>query len=195
MTLLAREIVATGPRVRIRPFTRADVDAWQRWPDYAEPLLVGTSPRRMSPEQRSRWFEDVTERQRQLPFAIEDEHGELIGRVFLRHVQRSQGSAVLGIDLHAHRLGQGYGSEALRAFLDYYFNSMGFRRMLLSVAAHNVRARRCYEKLGFVVLGSRWDAHLGPDVTHDPNFGYVRHLFRRGALGLETLFYEMQLDR
>jgi RimJ/RimL family protein N-acetyltransferase len=149
----------------------------------------------MSPEQRTRWFEDVTQRQGQLPFAIDDQHGEMIGRVFLRQVQRSQGSAVLGIDLHPHRLGQGYGTEALRAFLDYYFNSMGFRRMLLSVAAYNLRARRCYEKLGFVTLGSRWDAHLGPDVTRDPRFGSVRHLFRRGALGLETLFYEMQLDR
>ena len=27
------------------------------------------------------------------------------------------------------------------------------------------------------------------------NFAQVRHLFRRGSLGLESLFYDMRLDR
>ncbi len=195
MALVDRNSLAAGPRVRIRAFTRADVDAWQEWPDYPDPLLVGTSPRRMAPEQRSRWFEDITQRQRQLPFAIDDEHGNMIGRIFLRHVRKDESSAVLGIDLHADYLGQGYGTEALRAFLHHFFGEMDFQRMLLSVAAHNVRARRCYESLGFETSGSHWDAHLGPDVTRDPKFGFVRHLFRRGPLGLESLFYDMRLDR
>ena len=63
------------------------------------------------------------------------------------------------------------------------------------MAAHNTRARRCYERLGFVSVGSHWDAHIGPDVTSQPEFAYVRHLFRRGALGLESLFYDMRLER
>jgi len=190
-----RDAVAAGPRTRVRPFGRADVDEWQAWPDYAEPLLVGTSPRRMAPDQRSRWFEDITQRQRQIPFAVEDEQGQMIGRIFLRHVRRDEGSAVLGIDLHPARLGQGYGTEALGAFLQHFFEGMGFSRMLLSVAAHNSRARRCYESLGFVTIGSHWDAHIGPDVTQQRPFADVRHLFRRGPLGLESLFYDMQLDR
>src|SRR5919202_4262010 len=113
MTLAERDsIVAAGPRTRVRPFTRADVDAWQAWPDYPERLLVGTSPRRMSPDQRARWFEDITHRQRQIPFAVEDEDGQMVGRIFLRHVRRDEGSAVLGIDLHPSRLSRGYGTEA-----------------------------------------------------------------------------------
>jgi RimJ/RimL family protein N-acetyltransferase len=179
----------------VRPFTRADVDAWQSWPDYDEKLLVGTSPRRMSHDQRARWFDDITQRQRQIPFAVEDESGELIGRIFLRHVRHEDGSAVLGIDLHPAFLGQGYGTECLAAFLQHYFEDMGFERMLLSVAAHNVRARRCYESLGFTNAGSRWDAHIGPDISGDRQFASVRHLFRRGPLGLESLFYDMRLER
>lgn len=190
-----RDTVAAGPRTQVRPFVRADVDGWQAWPDYPEPLLVGTSPRRMSPDQRSRWFEDITQRQRQIPFAVENEQGQLIGRIFLRHVRRDERSAVLGIDLHPGWVGQGYGTEALGAFLHHFFEDMGFERMLLSVAAHNTRARRCYESLGFVTIGSHWDAHLGPDVTGEPRFASLRHLFRRGALGLESLFYDMRLER
>jgi RimJ/RimL family protein N-acetyltransferase len=191
----AEKTVACGPRVRIRPFTRADVDAWQAWPDYPDPLLVGTSPRRMAPEQRTRWFEDITQRQRQIPFAVDDLAGQMIGRIFLRHVRRDEGSAVLGIDLHPDRLSQGLGTEALGIFLSHFFDELDFRRMLLSVAAHNTRARRCYERLGFVSIGSHWDAHVGPDVSHEPRYGFVRHLFRRGSLGLESLFYDMRLDR
>ena len=194
MAIADRDIVAAGPRTRVRPFTRADVDAWQAWPDYDEKLLVGTSPRRMSPDQRSRWFEDITQRHRQIPFAVDDPSGEMIGRIFLRHVRHDEGSAVLGIDMHPSFLGQGYGTECLSAFLSHFFENMGFERMLLSVAAHNVRARRCYESLGFSTVGSHWDAHLGPDVTADPSFGFVRHLFRRGPLGLESLFYDMRLE-
>jgi RimJ/RimL family protein N-acetyltransferase len=194
MAIADGETVAAGPRTRVRPFTRADVDAWQAWPDYPEKLLAGTSPRRMAPEQRSRWLEDITQRQRQMPFAVEDETGDMIGRIFLRHVRPEERSAVLGIDLHPDYLGQGYGTESLGAFLHHYFENMGFERMLLSVAAHNARARRCYESLGFTTVGSHWDAHIGPDVSRDATFTYVRHLFRRGPLGLETLFHDMRLD-
>jgi RimJ/RimL family protein N-acetyltransferase len=195
MAIADRDTVATGPRTRVRRFTRADVDAWQAWPDYPEKLLVGTSPRRMSPDQRSRWFEDITKRQRQIPFAVEDETGEMIGRIFLRHVRPEERSAVLGIDLHPAYLSQGYGTECLGAFLRHFFEDMGFERMLLSVAAHNARARRCYDSLGFTTVGSHWDAHIGPDATGEPRFAYVRHLFRRGPLGLESLFYDMRLER
>src|SRR5947207_4909881 len=132
MAIADRDTLAAGPRTRVRPFTRADVDAWQAWPDYAEQLLVGTSPRRMSPDQRSRWFDDITQRQRQIPFAVDDDEGKMIGRIFLRHVRRDEASAVLGIDLHGDFLSLGYGTEALRAFLGHYFGEMGFRRMLLS---------------------------------------------------------------
>jgi RimJ/RimL family protein N-acetyltransferase len=149
----------------------------------------------MSPDQRGRWFDDITERQHQIPFAIEDESGAMIGRIFLRHVRRDERSAVLGIDLHPRYLNQGLGTEALGAFLQHYFEVMGFERMLLSVAAHNVRAQRSYEKLGFVNVGSHWDGHIGPDITGDPAFSHVRQLFRRGPLGLESLFYDMRLER
>jgi RimJ/RimL family protein N-acetyltransferase len=149
----------------------------------------------MAPDQRSRWFEDITQRQRQIPFAVEDESGDMIGRIFLRHVRHEERSAVLGIDLHPDYLSHGYGTESLGAFLHHFFENMAFERMLLSVAAHNERARRCYESLGFATVGSHWDAHIGPDLTGEPRFGFARNLFRRGPLGLESLFHDMRLER
>jgi RimJ/RimL family protein N-acetyltransferase len=195
MTLAEREIVVIGPRVRLRAFTLQDVDAWQEWPDYEEPLIVGTSPRRMTQQQRAYWFNDLLQRQRQIPYAIDDEQGRLIGRLFLRQVREDEGSAVLGIDLHPAKLGQGYGTEALACFLERFFGEMGFSRMLLSVAAFNDRARRSYESLGFRTIGSHWDAHSGPDVTGDARYRRYHQYLRRGPLGLEALYFDMSLER
>ncbi|MBI2756530.1 MAG: GNAT family N-acetyltransferase [Chloroflexi bacterium] len=195
MTLLERPVLVAGPRVQVRPFTRADVDAWQAWPDYDDALLAGTSPRRMPPEQRTQWLRELTQRQGQIPFAIDDESGRFIGRLFLRAVRADEGAAVLGIDLDPDVLGRGYGTEALGAFLRHYFGPMGFDRMQLSVAAFNERARRSYASLGFRLVGSHWDTHPGPDVISEPRFRHVAQYFRRGSLGLEALFYDMVLER
>ncbi len=195
MAIVERGAVATGRRVQIRPFTRADVDVWQDWPDYREPLLASTSPRRMTPQQRDRWYEDLIYRQRQRPFSVEDERGEMIGRLFLRHVRPEEGSAVLGIDLHPDKLGVGYGTEALSVFLHHFYEEMGFTRMLLSVAAFNERARRSYVSLGFRTIGSHWDAYVGPDGTRDARYARLRDYFRHSTLGLETLFFDMVLEK
>ncbi len=195
MAIVERGAVAVGRRVQIRPFTRDDVDEWQDWPDYDEPLIASTSPRRMTRDQRDRWFDDLLYRQRQRPFAIDDEKGRMIGRLFLRHVRPSEGSAVLGIDLHPAKLGDRYGTEALDTFLGYFFGEMGFERMLLSVAAFNERARRSYVSLGFRTIGSHWDAYAGPDGARDRRFAGIRDFFRRSSLGMETLFYDMVLEK
>lgn len=190
-----RDVVIAGPRVRIRGFTRDDVDAWQAWPDYDETLIAGTSPRRLTAEQRTRWYEDIVERQRQIPFAVDDETGFLIGRLFLRNVQIREGSGVLGIDLHPDFLGRAYGTESLRIFLPHFFDVLEFRKMLLSVASYNERARRCYLSLGFLPIGSHWDAQPGRDISRAPEYEPVKHLFRRTVLGLETLYEDMALER
>ena len=52
-------------------------------------------------------------------------------------------------------LGQGYGTEASGLVLDYAFDGVGLRRVDLEVYDYNPRARRSYEKCGFVREGVR----------------------------------------
>ncbi len=47
----------------------------------------------------------------------------------------------------------GYGSDALRAFLRFLFDDIGLHRVWLATLPFNDRARRVYEKLGFVQEG------------------------------------------
>jgi len=50
-------------------------------------------------------------------------------------------------------LGQGYGTEATRAVVQYGFDEVKLHRISLGVYAFNPRARRTYEKCGFVLEG------------------------------------------
>lgn len=47
----------------------------------------------------------------------------------------------------------GYGTDAMAALLEYLFQEMGLHRVALTTLASNTRARRSYEKNGFVVEG------------------------------------------
>jgi RimJ/RimL family protein N-acetyltransferase len=141
---------------------------------------------------RDSWFDDLVNRQGQLPFAIENLERRLVGRLFLRHVRQREGTSVLGIDLDAHCLGQGYGTDALRAFLAYYFGPARFKKMYLSVAAFNVRAQRSYDRCGFLEFSSHWQAFKSDArVLEDPRYASIRHHFRRGSDAIETLMHDM----
>ena len=75
--------------------------------------------------------------------------------------------ATLGILIgRKDRWGQGCGTEAVRAALDYAFRVLGLRRVKLRTFAHNLRARRAFQKAGFREVGvvpgprGREDVHM-----------------------------------
>ena len=188
--------VASGRLSRVRPFTRRDVDRWLAWPPHSDPLYSTFDPTPMAGSLRDAWYDDLVQRQGQLPFAIESLDRQMIGRMFLRHVHRKHATSVLGMDLDPRFLGQGYGTDALKAFLGYYFGPAGFRKLCLSVGAYNTRALRSYQRCGFRQFGSHWDdLKCNADVLNDPRYTAIRRLFRRGPRGLETLMIDMVADR
>jgi RimJ/RimL family protein N-acetyltransferase len=192
----AREYMAGGERTRIRAFTRRDVDSWQAWPRHPNPLYSPFNPIGMSGPLRDAWYEDLVQRQAQIPFAVDDLAGRMIGRIFLRFVNRVDGGSVLGIDFDPLYVGHGYGTDALRAFMGYYFGPLGFRRLLLSVASYNERARRSYERCGFQYLATHWERlKCEADIFGDERYRELRPLFRRGRAGLEALFHTMEAKR
>jgi len=96
---------------------------------------------------------------------------ESIGTVFLHSVDKVNGSGVVGIAISDRRyLGQGYGTDALNALVDFGFGELRLERIELEVFDYNLRAIRSYEKAGFqtdAVLrrsrfhrGAHHDVHL-----------------------------------
>jgi len=147
-----------GERVRLRHMVRADIDQMAHWPRFWEPDLQWANLDLTFPSERDAYFQrgrtNVTRRR----FVIVDERGEIIGTVGLRNLDFLRGEGTLGIIIRADRVGKGYGTDTVRAVARYAFDVLDLERVILDVAETNRRARRVYEKLGFVVSGQ----HRGP---------------------------------
>lgn len=103
------------------------------------------------------------------PYAICLLDGDLsIGTVFLRDVDKVNGSAVVGIFLGDRRyLGQGYGTDALNALVDFGFGELRLERIELEVFDYNTRAIRSYEKAGFQTDATLRHARFHRGAHHD----------------------------
>jgi len=130
-------------KVTLREMTRADVDEMARWPRFVEPELQWANLDLITPRERDVYYERGRSNATRKRFVIVDRKSRVIGTVGLRNI------------------GRGYGTDAIRNVLAYAFGTLGLRRVLLDVAEHNLRARRCYERIGFSETGQ----HLGPGAV------------------------------
>lgn len=184
-------IIATAPRLILRRWHRRDYQAMDRWPSYDDPLsAIWNLPDRLSAG--SDWQQDIRR-----TYAIERNDGTLLGRITLRDIDINASSARLGITIGSPYVSQRYGTESMQAFLWAFFMTMQFKTMLLDVASVNVRAIRCYERLGFQHTGQHWrDAgwrviqSLDATTRHsiEPFIKYGRHT-------TWIQFYDMTLHR
>lgn len=187
-----------GSRVKLRTLTRADLQQMAAWRPFDDPLLAEANWPQQSIDDLNRWFTRCSQDPRRLLCAVTDETGRLIGSITLRE-REGRRSARLGVTLAADFVGQGFGTEALRLFLDHYFDELGFEKIVLDVAAYNQRAIRVYQKLGFVTVG-RHERTVGRAANwaflKEPAYARVRQFFRRDWLGRYWLLcYDMELRR
>lgn len=84
---------------------------------------------------------------------IEDEDGTLIGIVRLKRVSSENRCADFGIAIAREHWSRGYGTDATRTILRFAFEEMGLHRVQLGYVEYNTRARRCYDKCGFIEEG------------------------------------------
>jgi len=86
---------------------------------------------------------------------------KLIGNCSLFDLDQLNRKAELGIFIGAKDYwDNGYGSEATRLVLDYGFNILNLRNIMLKVYEYNKRALSCYQKIGFREIGRRRKAKL-----------------------------------
>ncbi len=184
-------------RLRVRPFFWSDlslIDQWEgSYTPFDDPWLIpppGTY-------ERQEWFAHYLDTPIARLYAIESWARQLIGHMSLREIVLGS-QARLGIGLAPGETSKGYGTEALRTFLPYYFEVLGFQRMVLDVAATNMRAIRAYEKVGFQKYGEHYQGT--PDESHwrilnQPQYVKLKLFFKRTPWGLQQLHYDMDITR
>jgi RimJ/RimL family protein N-acetyltransferase len=78
-----------------------------------------------------------------------------IGNCALYQIDRTSGEAQLGIAIGERDCwGNGYGYDAVQLLCRYAFDQLGLAKLRLKTLDDNARARRCFEKCGFVPCGT-----------------------------------------
>lgn len=153
-----------GERVFLRPAERADLPRFVAWLNDAEVAQYLTIRSPLSLPLEERWFEGMLATQGRSDFhyvicRLEDE--EPIGTIGLHGLNWESGHASVGIAIGDRTSqGKGLGTDAMNAIVDFAFGELRLERVELDVYAFNARARRSYEKAGFVHEGTLREAHL-----------------------------------
>jgi RimJ/RimL family protein N-acetyltransferase len=145
-----------GELVYLRALEPADAELVHRWYEHADTArLMGEWPRSLA---RRRADVEATASdvgKDWFPFIIclvADDRP--VGRIDLFEVDRSNGSAAFGMAIGEHEVrGQGLGTDAVHAVLDFCFGQLRLERVWLVTDSVNLRAQHVYEKAGLVHEG------------------------------------------
>jgi RimJ/RimL family protein N-acetyltransferase len=148
-----------GDRLRLRRTERDDVKKYHEWvndPDITDGLSLFLP---MSLEDEERWYDSSLNREiQERPFSIEVRAGDgwrLIGNCAFFNIEREVRSGEIGIMIGDKSMwNQGLGTEAMTLLLRLGFETLNLNRIFLRVYASNLRAKRAYEKAGFVLEGT-----------------------------------------
>lgn len=152
-----------GTRIRFRGVERGDLPQFNEWlnaPEVIEGLSVYT-PLSMTDEEQ--WFDKASHmEQAEKPLSIEMRRGRgwrLIGNVGFFNLEWNNRCAEFGIFIGDKAVwNKGYGTEAVELLLRHGFETLNLHRIYLRVYSTNPRARRSYEKAGFVLEGTLREA-------------------------------------
>ena len=86
---------------------------------------------------------------------IEKSSKKFIGNIELMNVHDKQ--AELGISITGSMQDKGYGTEAIKRIIRFAFKQLELEMIYLNVFNKNLRAIRCYEKVGFKYAGEGKD--------------------------------------
>jgi diamine N-acetyltransferase len=167
----ARLPVIRGERVYLRGSERSDIPTFVRWFNDGEYLQYLGMRAPMSEASEEQWFNEMTTHEGKDAYhfvmcRLEDDKS--IGTIGLFQIDQLNGSAGIGIGIGEKPLwGQGYGTDAMFALLDFGFGQLRLERMWLEVYDYNARARRSYEKCGFALEGTERHAIFRHGEYHD----------------------------
>ena len=151
-------IVLESKRLLFRSHEAVDLDAFCAMEADAEVRrYVGGAPRTREAAEQRFWERAMQPVEGRLAMwaTVLKEDGRYVGRCGLypniRGEQKVAGEAVLGFYLARPFWGQGFASEAGRAFVEFGFDELKLARIVTAVQVENTASVRVLEKLGFVI--------------------------------------------
>jgi len=128
---------------------RVNPDSKRQWcEDY---IRFPFSPAEIK-EQTEKYNSSLKDEDKRL-FTIETLYGEYAGEISVWHTDRRNGTFKYGIFLDEKMRGKGYGKDALKIVLDFYFNELNYNKAQPDAYAFNNNSQKFHEKFGFVLEG------------------------------------------
>lgn len=146
-----------GERLYLSPLNIKDVDKYIEWmADINFASKLGSTSRIFNKVNEAEFVEEKLKTGDYIFGIIEKETNELIGNCSIFNIDSTNSTAEIGIMIGKESArGKGYGTESMGILADYSFNYLNFNSLFLKVKEFNPGAIRCYEKVGFKLIGKR----------------------------------------
>ncbi len=156
----------SSEKVTLTRVTDMDLDAlWQILSDEDShrftPEAALVTPRECGAKLRQ--FEAMFRERRGVVLGIYSTLNKLVGLMEISHIDTQIQCVTLSVILSQEFTGQGYASAAVRATVDYLFQTVGVHRIQCYVLPINYRAVLVLERCGFVKEGTIREGFLWPD--------------------------------
>lgn len=151
--------ILQGEKVRLRPLKETDLPQLASWWNDPEWMVLQSARIAPTPDAPTidmfrMWSSNKDAGS--FGFSIEEiESGQLVGHVTVWGIDAIVRAGTLGIIIGGEHVDRGLGTDAMRVVLRYAFEELGINKIELTVWEYNSRALRTYERVGFVVEGTR----------------------------------------
>lgn len=141
-----------GKEIYLRPMTEEDTDLIVLWRnrEFVRRNFIYQKP--FTREGHLKWIHTMVNAGKVVQFMIcENASKRPVGSVYLRDIIQEHKRAEYGIFIgEEDAIGRGYGTQAVKLIVAYGFEYLHLHKIMLRVLAKNERARKSYEKAGFV---------------------------------------------
>ena len=159
------DFIVVGDKVALGPLRRDLAADYARWMNELEVRRGLDNMSIATPESQEKWVEDNLERGAKrepdvVEFTVYDRTDSApVGTAGLLGIVHAHGNADFAIFI-GERRGQGLGTEATRLVLDFAFNVLQLRNVLLETLEWNAAGLTAYERAGFRRIGVRRGARI-----------------------------------
>lgn len=142
----------------VRPLELKDVEQMTRWGNHEDLRFLAYNFPYTSTLDHILWYRSKKRLLNRYIFGafVGD---QLMGYITLKQIKWVRREAFMGVAFDPNHLDQGYGTEAIKAYLDLVVHKYGMKRIFLKTACFNVRGQRCYGKVGFKEVERKFEPY------------------------------------
>lgn len=194
--IIVGEFLLVGDRIEIRRFSLEDAYSMVNWGEHKNLLFEDYNFPFFDEDEIRGWFESKTFGWNKRYFSVYNESKHFIGYLGIKRIKRIKRESTLGIVFDPNHINKGYGTEALKLFLIYYFEDLKMNVLNLEVDQFNKRAIKCYERCGFEIINEYLDIYYDQSVNlEDSDFKDVINSFVIKHKKIYNYVHKMLIDK